>query len=77
LGGLAFGEATGLAAPGLPLGFGDDWAKPAMAKLNPNISVIAVFFMLSVRIDNSPPPHSQGTAVPRQSSPVQFLVNPL
>jgi hypothetical protein len=49
LGGLAFGEATGLAAPGLPLGgFGDDWAKPVMTKPNPNIVANTLVFIISV-----------------------------
>jgi hypothetical protein len=32
---------------GLPLDFAADWAKPVMAKLNPNVIAIAVFFMIS------------------------------
>ena len=55
LGSLDFEEAAGFAGFGLPLGFAADWAKPAMAKLNPNISVIAVFFMISTSIVKSEP----------------------
>jgi hypothetical protein len=64
LGGLDFEVAArsrspatiGLAAAdfltlGLSLGFfAVDWAKPVMAKLNPNVSAIAVFFMISTSI---------------------------
>ena len=35
---------------GLPLDFAADWAKPVMAKPNPNVSAIAVFFMISTSI---------------------------
>jgi len=50
LGGLAFGEAAGFAALGLPLGFAADWAKPVTAKPKPNVNAIAVFFMISTSI---------------------------
>lgn len=48
--GLAFGEAAGFAALGLPLGFAADWAKPFIAKPNPNVTAIAVFFMILISI---------------------------
>ena len=62
MGGLDFEVAArspatiGLAAAdfltlGPPLGFfAVDWAKPVMAKLNPNVSAISVFFMISTSI---------------------------
>ena len=68
MGGLDFEVAArspatiGLAAAdfltlGPPLGFfAVDWAKPVMAKLNPNVSAIAVFFMISTSIVKPAPP---------------------
>jgi hypothetical protein len=44
-------DAGGFLTLVLPLGFfAVNWAKPVMAKLSPNISVIAVFFIISTTI---------------------------
>jgi hypothetical protein len=51
-------DAADLLTLGLPLGF--FWAKPVMAKLNPNISTIAVFFIISTTIVKLATPHALG-----------------